>query len=311
MVQAFTHSIMYGLLSSCPVEKLTYTIVDPENRGNSISPFFDAKKKLPELFGEKIYISKDEVAAKISKLNEKIENILQDKLGNQYDTIFDYANNTPDYDLNVEFIMLYDFPRGFDERTLAELRNVLRNGSKCGIYTVISYLPDPDNTRSREYHQSLQSIIDLSTVIKELLKEALLASNEYVDCLPSGEVILKKPIDPNDFEITIPDAVGLPGVYDDDCCDFQIDGFDEKVVILCDENSNEIKFDFLDLVPYRGKEYVVLLPVSDKADEVVILQLEEADDETESYISVDNELTLQAVFEIFKERAKDTFNFVD
>ena len=38
---------------------------------------------------------------------------------------------------------------------------------------------------------------------------------------------------------------------------------------------------------------------------------EEADDETESYLSVDNELTLQAVFEIFKEKAKDTFNFVD
>ena len=56
---------------------------------------------------------------------------------------------------------------------------------------------------------------------------------------------------------------------------------------------------------------MVLLPVSDEADEVVILQLEEADDETESYISVDNELTLQAVFEISKERAKDTFNFVD
>lgn len=63
--------------------------------------------------------------------------------------------------------MLYDFPRGFDERTLAELRNVLRNGSKCGIYTAISYLPDPDNTRSREYQQSLQSIIDLSTVINQ------------------------------------------------------------------------------------------------------------------------------------------------
>ena len=166
-VQAFTHSIMYGLLSSCPVEKLTYTIVDPENRGNSIAPFFDAKKKLPELFGEKIYISKDEVAAKVSKLNEKIENILQDRLGNQYDNIFDYAKDTPDYDLNVELIMLYDFPRGFDERTLAELRNVLRNGSKCGIYTVISYLPDSDNTRSREYQQSLQSIIDLSTVINQ------------------------------------------------------------------------------------------------------------------------------------------------
>lgn len=85
----------------------------------------------------------------------------------------------------------------------------------------------------------------------------------------------------------------------------------DNIIVLNDDGGNEVEFEFLDLIPYRGKEYVVLLPVSDEADEVVILQLEEADDETESYISVDNELTLQAVFEIFKERAKDTFNFVD
>lgn len=167
LVQAFTHSIMFGLLSSCPVEKLTYTVVDPENRGNSIVPFFDAKKKLPELFGEKIYISKDEVAELVRKINEKIEIILQDKLGNQYDNIYNYAENTPDYNLNIEFVMLYDFPKGFDEHTLAELRNVLRNGSKCGVYTLISYVPEKDNIRSREYEESLQSIIDLATVINQ------------------------------------------------------------------------------------------------------------------------------------------------
>ena len=85
----------------------------------------------------------------------------------------------------------------------------------------------------------------------------------------------------------------------------------DNIIILNDDNGNEVEFEFLDLIPYRGNEYVVLLPVSDEAEEVVILQLEEADDETESYISVDNELTLQAVFEIFKEKAKDIFNFVD
>ena len=85
----------------------------------------------------------------------------------------------------------------------------------------------------------------------------------------------------------------------------------DNIIILNDDEGNEVEFEFLDLVPYRGKEYVVLLPISDEADEVVILQLEEADDETESYISVDDELTLQVIFEIFKERAKDTFNFVD
>lgn len=85
----------------------------------------------------------------------------------------------------------------------------------------------------------------------------------------------------------------------------------DNIIILNDDEGNEVEFDFLDLIPYRGNEYVVLLLASDDADEVVILQLEETDDEAESYISVNNELTLQAVFEIFKEKAKDKFNFVD
>jgi len=85
----------------------------------------------------------------------------------------------------------------------------------------------------------------------------------------------------------------------------------DNFIILNDDEGNEVEFEFLDLIPYRGKEYVVLLPTLENADEVVILQLEAVDDETESYISVDNELTLQAVFEIFKEKAKDIFNFVD
>ena len=86
---------------------------------------------------------------------------------------------------------------------------------------------------------------------------------------------------------------------------------DDNIIVLNDEDGNGIEFEFLDLISYRSKEYVVLFPLEDEADEVVILQLEHESGQEESYISVDNELTLQAVFEIFKERAKDTFNFND
>lgn len=85
----------------------------------------------------------------------------------------------------------------------------------------------------------------------------------------------------------------------------------ESIIILSDEEGQEVSFEFLDLISYRGKDFVALLPIDDTADEVVILQLEENDDDTESYISVDNEYTLAAVFELFKERHKDDFNFVD
>ena len=65
----------------------------------------------------------------------------------------------------------------------------------------------------------------------------------------------------------------------------------------------------LDLISYRQKEYVVLLPLKDSDEQVVILQLEETDGETENYISVENEFVLETVFALFKERNKDYFTF--
>lgn len=56
----------------------------------------------------------------------------------------------------------------------------------------------------------------------------------------------------------------------------------------------------------------MLLPVDDDDDQVVILKIEECDSEDEeAYVSVDDESTLMAVFEIFKEKFKEEFNFVD
>ncbi len=166
-VLEFTHALMFGMLSSVPVSRLVYSIVDPENRGTSVSPFFDAKKKLPDLFGEKIYMSKEDISLKITRTNEKIESILQERLGNQYDTVYDYAKDNPDYDWEVEILIIYDFPRGFDERTLAELRNVLRNGSRCGIYVIISYMKSGQEVRSDEFSKNVASIQKLSLQITQ------------------------------------------------------------------------------------------------------------------------------------------------
>ena len=65
------------------------------------------------------------------------------------------------------------------------------------------------------------------------------------------------------------------------------------------------------MIKYRNKEYVVLLPNDDSVELVTILQFEEAPDGTEHYSSVENDFTLQVVFEMFKERAKNDFNFID
>ena len=91
----------------------------------------------------------------------------------------------------------------------------------------------------------------------------------------------------------------------------------DNIVILNDEDGNEVRFEFLDLVELEDEEYVVLLPIAEEGEEeegeVVILKVEDVDEESdeESYVSVDDEETLNRVFEIFKEKFKDDFDFVD
>jgi len=89
----------------------------------------------------------------------------------------------------------------------------------------------------------------------------------------------------------------------------------DNVIVLNDEDGNEVNFEFLDLVELDGEEYVILLPTDETDDEpgeVVILQVEDTDSEDEeSYVSVENEEVLNKVFEIFKEKFKDEFDFID
>lgn len=165
-LQAFSHSVMFSVLSACPVSKLSFSIVDPENRGNSVAPYFDAKKKLPELFADQIIVSRENVLGTINRLNSKIEDILQDKLGTRYETIYDYAADNTSYEVNSEMLVLYDFPKGFEEQSLAGLRNILRNGRRCGIYTLILYSPSNVNGRD-EFVQNLKTIESLSAVIRQ------------------------------------------------------------------------------------------------------------------------------------------------
>ena len=76
-----------------------------------------------------------------------------------------------------------------------------------------------------------------------------------------------------------------------------------NIIELNDEEGNVVHFEFLDLIEYESEQYAILLPVEEEEEEegeVVILKVEdsEEDSEEETYVSVDDEDTLNKVFEI-------------
>ena len=84
-----------------------------------------------------------------------------------------------------------------------------------------------------------------------------------------------------------------------------------SIITLTDENGVDTEFEYLDVVEYQGNEYLILMPASEESAEIVILLIEPVDEETENYLAVENEETLEAVFAIFKERYQDILTFED
>ena len=86
---------------------------------------------------------------------------------------------------------------------------------------------------------------------------------------------------------------------------------EQNILTLTDENGNETAFEYLDVIEYKGEEYLILMPADEESDEIVILLIEPVDEENENYLAVEDEATLIAVYEIFKERYKDVLTFAD
>ena len=84
----------------------------------------------------------------------------------------------------------------------------------------------------------------------------------------------------------------------------------ENIIVLTDDEGNDVEFEWLDTIELNDKKYVVVLPTDDESDEVVILKME-VEDEEETFIGLEDEDEVKSVFEEFKERNKENFDFED
>ena len=100
-----------------------------------------------------------------------------------------------------------------------------------------------------------------------------------------------------------------------DLMNHEHDMIEEEIptISLTDNEGNETEFVFLDSVEYDGKEYAVLVPLTEDGetvgDEVVILEVvpRENTDEIEAYRDVESDEVLNAVFRVFEANNPDLF----
>lgn len=88
----------------------------------------------------------------------------------------------------------------------------------------------------------------------------------------------------------------------------------EFLIDLFDEEGNKIVFEHLDTVMYKEEEYVVCIPYDDSEEEVteIVIFKTVVDKDGEGLLSqvFDSEI-LSDVYEIFRERNEEIFEFGD
>ena len=77
---------------------------------------------------------------------------------------------------------------------------------------------------------------------------------------------------------------------------------EESQITLTGEDGEEITFDYLDCLTYQDTEYLVLMPTETDETQIVILEIQPVDDENETYLPVEDEAILDAVYGLFKEK---------
>ena len=88
-----------------------------------------------------------------------------------------------------------------------------------------------------------------------------------------------------------------------------------SIIALTAEQGNEVEFELLDVVPYNGQEYIAIIPVAEDDEESQMVQLyrifPDEDGESETYMGLESEEELDAVYDEFQKRNAELFNFED
>ena len=87
----------------------------------------------------------------------------------------------------------------------------------------------------------------------------------------------------------------------------------ENIVVLFDDEGNELHLEVLDIIEDKDNRYAVGVDANldEEQDTVLIMRIIEAGEDEDILEPIDDEKELQHIFDVFKERMQDQFEFVE
>ena len=170
-------AIALRAICTFPVRKLQGIFIDPVSMGD-VFPF----KSLPNsIVGQQTYTRSDDVQEQLRKLTVHTQQVIQNYLSRDYDTLEEYNSVKSSIEEAYRYLFVADFPKNFSNQALEDLRSLLSNGSRAGVYAVLHINSTLEKPRNFDY-----SIFDEYCTVLRPIKQYHEGSQLFEMQLPKG-----------------------------------------------------------------------------------------------------------------------------
>mgnify|MGYP001199972328 CR=1 FL=1 len=154
--------LAFRLLLSLPNRQSKIFIIDYEKSGSNFSALFGLDNKILE---HEIWDDESEISNGITDLKNQIPLINSKILQNKYNSLAEYNEAAPYSNQPFQFLLIANFPKGFSKESAEKLLNIIQNGSKSGVYVLVSIDGHAKKTQEVDIESVINTIqlIDFST----------------------------------------------------------------------------------------------------------------------------------------------------
>ena len=155
---------MVRVLTGLPPGRARFTIIDPVGLGQSFAGFMHLADHDESLVNGRIWTSPEQIEQRLADLTDHMETVIQKYLRNEFETIDDYNRQAGELAEPYRFLVIADFPNGFEGEAWRRLLSVAKTGARCGVYVMV--LRD-----TRQPLPGTMHIEDLESVSVNLVRE--------------------------------------------------------------------------------------------------------------------------------------------
>jgi hypothetical protein len=131
-------ALMIRILTGLPPGRARFTIIDPVGLGQNFAGFMRLADHDETLVGGRIWTRPEQIEQRLSDLTEHMETVIQKYLRNEFATIDDYNAQAGELAEPYRFVVVADFPTGFERESFRRLASIAATGARCGVYILVA-----------------------------------------------------------------------------------------------------------------------------------------------------------------------------